>query len=171
MMKIPYLFRGALLALGLFCGTAVHAADRGAPQAHDRGRYLVVISGCNDCHTPGYPETGGKLAEKQWLVGSPVGFQGPWGVTYPSNLRLSVQEMSEAQWIAKARTVMRPPMPSPSLIAMSDPDLRVIYRYIRKLGGAGSPAPDYVPPGQLVNTPYIEFVPKNLPPIVAGAGS
>ena len=170
-MKMTCMSWGALLALGLFCGMPARAADGAAAQAHDRGRYLVVIGGCNDCHTPGYPEAGGKLPEKQWLVGGPVGFQGPWGVTYPSNLRLSVQKMTEAQWIAHARTAMRPPMPSPSLIAMSDRDLKAIYRYIRKLGGSGVPAPDYVPPGQAVSTPYIEFVPKNLPPVIAGAGS
>ena len=25
----------------------------------ERGRYLVKIAGCNDCHTAGYPEAGG----------------------------------------------------------------------------------------------------------------
>ena len=46
---------------------------------------------------------------------------------------------------------------------MSDADLRAVYGYIRSLGAAGHPAPAYVPPGRKVATPYIEFVPKNLP--------
>jgi len=47
------------------------------------GRYLVVISGCNDCHTDGYLMTEGKVPEENWLTGSPVGWHGPWGTTYP----------------------------------------------------------------------------------------
>lgn len=30
-----------------------------------RGRYLVKIAGCNDCHTPGYMQSAGKVDEKQ----------------------------------------------------------------------------------------------------------
>lgn len=128
-----------------------------------RGRYLVAISGCNDCHTPGYMESGGKVAEAAWLTGSSVGFSGPWGTTYPTNLRLAVQAMSEATWLKLVRAEMRPPMPWFSLHHMSDADLRAMYRYIRNLGPAGAPAPAYVPPGQAVTTPYFDFTPKNLP--------
>ena len=45
------------------------AAGKPAKDAHARGRYLVEIGGCNDCHTPGYAMSGGKVPEKQWLVG------------------------------------------------------------------------------------------------------
>ena len=33
----------------------------------------------------------------------PVGFQGPWGTSYPANLRLTVQSMTETQWVRFAR--------------------------------------------------------------------
>lgn len=128
-----------------------------------RGRYIVATSGCNDCHTPGYPESGGKIAESDWLTGNSVGFNGPWGTSYPANLRLKAQAMSEAAWIKRARSEMLPPMPWFSLRDMSDADLRAVYRYIRSLGAKGLPAPAYVPPGQEIATPYFEFVPKNLP--------
>jgi mono/diheme cytochrome c family protein len=128
-----------------------------------RGRYVVATSGCNDCHTTGYPESGGRVPEARWLTGSTVGFNGPWGTTYPANLRLTVQSLSEDGWIARARSEMRPPMPWFSLRDMSDADLRAVYRYIRSLGASGTAAPAYVPPGGKVATPYIEFVPKNLP--------
>ena len=52
-----------------------------------RGRYLVVLGGCNDCHTPGYAASGGATPEAQWLLGDALGYLGPWGTTYPSNLR------------------------------------------------------------------------------------
>jgi mono/diheme cytochrome c family protein len=127
----------------------------------ERGRYLVRTSGCNDCHTAGYPEAAGKLPEGQWLTGSAVGFRGPWGTTYPSNLRLALAPMTEAQWLARARSAMRPPMPWFNLRDMSDDDLTAIYRYVRQLGPAGQPAPAYAAPGQKVDTPFIVFEPQN----------
>jgi hypothetical protein len=32
-----------------------------------------------------------------------VGFQGPWGTTYSSNLRLYAEQLTEAQWLARVR--------------------------------------------------------------------
>lgn len=157
--------RFALVLLPLmFAGAAAQAADPEADAAGlERGRYLVRTAGCNDCHTLGYPEQGGQVPEAQWLTGSPVGFQGPWGTTYPANLRLRVQTLGEAEWLERARSPMRPPMPWFNLRDMSDGDLRAIYRYLRHLGPAGAPAPAYAPPGQAVTTPYIDFMPHNLP--------
>ena len=86
---------GLLVTLGL--AAQALAADPGKDPRVARGRYLVVVSGCNDCHTPGYMENGGpKLPEKDWLTGVQVGYQGPWGTTYPSNLRLVINGMSES---------------------------------------------------------------------------
>lgn len=154
-----------LFTLCLTAATAVPAAAGPNADAATlaRGRYVVTTSGCNDCHTAGYPESGGKVPEAGWLTGNPVGFNGPWGTTYPANLRLTVQSLSEDAWMARARSAMRPPMPWFSLRDMTDADLRAVYRYIRSLGASGVAAPAYVPPGGKVATPYIEFVPKNLP--------
>jgi len=128
----------------------------------ERGRYLVRIGGCNDCHTAGYPQSGGNVPESQWLTGNAVGFQGPWGVSYPANLRLRLQEMNEEQWMAAARAPRLPPMPWFNLRDMSDADLRSIYAYVRALGPAGKPIPMSVPPGSPVATQVIVFVPQDL---------
>ena len=153
-----------LLVSILSISASAHAADLTSEQTTlERGRYLLVTSGCNDCHTPGYMQNDGKVPEPAWLTGSPVGFQGPWGTTYPANLRLRVQALSEAQWLERARQPMRPPMPWFNLRAMSDDDLRAMYRYIRAAGAAGEPAPVAAAPGVAVTTPYIDFTPKNLP--------
>ncbi len=128
-----------------------------------RGRYLLVVGGCNDCHSPGYAESGGQMPSTQWLTGSGVGFQGPWGTTYPGNVRNLIANLNEQEWLVQARTPMRPPMPSPSLMAMTDADLTAIYRYVRTLGPAGNAAPEYVPPGQPAHTPVINFVPVQQP--------
>ena len=124
----------------------------------DRGRYLVKIAGCNDCHTPGYAETAGKVPEKQWLTGDQLGWRGPWGTTYAVNLRLYMQNLSEDQWVKAAKTVeSRPPMPWFTLREMTEQDLRAIYKIIRYLGPAGEPAPAFVPPGQEPKGPYALF--------------
>jgi mono/diheme cytochrome c family protein len=103
----------ALLAV-LAVGTHSTAGAAGAKGARDaaveRGRYLVTITGCNDCHTPfkmgpngpepdmarmlsGHPEglrtpPPPKLAGP-WLwvgTGTNTAFAGPWGVSYARNI-------------------------------------------------------------------------------------
>jgi mono/diheme cytochrome c family protein len=124
----------------------------------DRGRYLVTIAGCNDCHTAGFADSAGKIPEKDWLTGDRMGWRGPWGTTYASNLRLAMQKLTEEQWLTTARTVeFRPPMPWYILRAMTDQDLRAIYRFIRNLGPMGEKMPDYVPPDREPPQPYILF--------------
>jgi mono/diheme cytochrome c family protein len=125
----------------------------------ERGRYIVRTSGCNDCHTPGYMDTGGKVDEKLYLTGSTLGWTGPWGTTYASNLRLVAQTMSEDQWLVHARNQWRPPMPWFAVRDMKDDDVRAIYRYLRHLGPAGKPAPTALPPGQAAPLPHFAFVP------------
>jgi hypothetical protein len=92
-----------------------------------RGRYLVVVvSGCNDCHTPGYLQHGGpKVPEKEWLTGVPVGYQGPWGTSYASNLRLVLNAMSGSTMARSTHGKERlPPMPWFNLREMTDDDLK-----------------------------------------------
>lgn len=147
-------------------------AAAGTPVEHvlaandaDAGRYLVKIGGCNDCHTPGYVEgiamTGQATPESDWLQGGDVGFSGPWGVSYPSNLRLAFQNMTEEQFLELARAGEgRPPMPWPSLQAMSDKDLKAIYAYIKALGPKGEPAPAALSPGVAPDRPHVSFAPQ-----------
>jgi mono/diheme cytochrome c family protein len=123
-----------------------------------RGRYLVQIAGCNDCHTPGFAQTNGKVEERLWLTGDALGWRGPWGTTYPSNIRLYVQTLSESAWVTRWRVgEARPPMPWANLRAMTDADLRAMYRYVKHLGPAAGAAPAYVPPDQQPKTPVVVF--------------
>jgi len=56
-----------------------------ADEAVERGKYLVGIAGCNDCHTPGYFL--GKPDMARYLGGSEVGFEIPGlGVFHGPNL-------------------------------------------------------------------------------------
>lgn len=124
----------------------------------ERGRYLAKIAGCNDCHTAGYAMSGGKVDEKQWLTGDQLGWRGPWGTTYPTNLRIYMTLISEEQWLKAAKTAQyRPPMPWFALRDMSTQDLRALYRFVRHLGPAGNPAPAFIAPGQEPKGPYVQF--------------
>ncbi len=155
----------SLLGLGLavLAAAPVFAGDMPGKNMVERGRYIVATSGCNDCHTTGYMQKEGKVPESEWLTGDSVGWQGPWGTTYPANLRLVMSRLTEQQWLVRARGAFRPPMPGFNLHAMTDADLKAIYRYVKSLPVKGDPAPAYVPPGGLVKTPYLDFTPKNLP--------
>src|SRR5262249_40964983 len=40
-----------------------------------RGRYMLVVGSCNDCHTAGFAPSDGHVPEKDWLLGGgPLGF-------------------------------------------------------------------------------------------------
>jgi mono/diheme cytochrome c family protein len=146
-----------LLALCAALPAAAQEKRKSDPMV-ERGRYLVKIGGCNDCHTPNYPQAGGKVPEKEWLTGDMLGWRGPWGTTYPTNLRLYMQDLTEEQWVKKAKTLMaRPPMPWFNVREMTTRDLRALYRYVRHLGPAGKPAPAYVPPDRTPQPPFVQF--------------
>jgi hypothetical protein len=94
------------------CGTdaPITSVEAAQPARVERGRYLVSIMGCNDCHTPyklgpngpepdmerflsGHPEQIGRLpqrtSEGPWLwtaAATNTAFTGPWGVSYTANL-------------------------------------------------------------------------------------
>ena len=160
------------IVLSLF--TLAAAATSGAFAADDadavaRGRYIVAVGGCNDCHTDGFLQKEWEVPEAQRLTGMAVGFSGPWGVSYPSNLRLVAAQLDEAGWKARVQRGGLPPMPWPSLRAMSEADQVAVYRYLRHLGPAGEPAPRARGPGERIDTEHYVFVPQPPDGFAAGA--
>ena len=148
----------AIIAAATTQCVVAHTPGPAGQTSLERGRYLVKIGGCNDCHTAGYTQSGGKVPEKQWLTGDALGWRGPWGTTYGANLRLAMQKLSEEQWVKLAKTAeFRPPMPWFALHDMTAQDLRAVYRFVKYLGSAGEPAPAYLPPGQEPQGPYVLF--------------
>ena len=124
--RYPIVATLILAGAATLAGAAEPAAER---TMIDRGRYIARIAGCNDCHTPNYATTGGAVPEQQWLTGDRLGWRGPWGTTYPSNLRLALSRLSEDEWVHNARTLSyRPPMPWFALRDMDETDLRAFYR-------------------------------------------
>jgi len=168
-LRRRWLYTGAGAFALLLAGLPAQAKKPSMSSLVAHGRYMAVVGGCNDCHTTGYAQSGGRLAQKKWLTGSVLGWHGPWGTTYPPNLRLFMQTMTLRQWIHFARTArLRPPMPYWSLRTMSTRDLTALYAFIRYLGPSGKPAPAYLPPGKTPKGPYVTRV---IPSKAARAGA
>jgi len=134
----------------------------------ERGKYLVSICSCNDCHTPG--TLFGAPDFDRMLSGSEVGWSGPWGVSYARNLtpdkETGLGTWSDKDIITAFRTgkrpdgrVLNPPMPWQNLNAMSDKDAAAIVAFLRSIPAVSHKVPDIVPPGTSPSTPVIPFPP------------
>lgn len=80
---------------------AVLAAATLLPRAHadsqiDRGKYLVTLAGCNDCHTPGY--FFGKPDMARYLGGSEVAFEIPGLGAFPGRNITPDKETGIGSW-------------------------------------------------------------------------
>ena len=147
-----------LICIGTSSSVLVAAESTADKDMIKKGQYLIQIGGCNDCHTPGYLMNDGSTPVDKWLTGDSFGWHGPWGTTYPPNLRLFVKDLTEAQWVKEAKTLKRrPPMPWFNLNAMTEDDLIAMYHFIKSLGAPGKQAPAYLPPGQQPPMPYATF--------------
>jgi len=158
-------YRAILLGTALVISAGYQVVNGQAPKQAaapnatiERGRYVVEIGGCNDCHTAGYAEAGGKAAEADRLKGDMLGYRGPWGTTYPTNLRLNIGKMTEDAWVKYAKTLMtRPPMPWFNIRAMTEADQRALYQYVKSLGTGGTAAPAFLPPDKAPKAPFIQW--------------
>lgn len=126
-----------------------------------RGRQLVMLGGCNDCHTPKLPN--GQLDMSRLLSGHPEGgpipdeiengattnllltaWRGPWGLTLSRNLtpdkETGLGTWTLADFKKTIRTgvdpkgeILYPPMPIPMYQNLPDEDLTAIYNYLRTI--------------------------------------
>ena len=157
---------GAALTVVLPLSAAI-AAD---PAAVARGKYLVTITGCNDCHTPGY--FFGKPDMARFLGGSEVGFEMPGlGVFYGPNLTpdkaTGLGNWTDAQIVAAIQEGKRPDgrtlapsMPWHAFAALTKPDVNAIVAFLRSLPPVVNKVPGPFGP---TDTPT-SFVMKIVPP-------
>jgi mono/diheme cytochrome c family protein len=134
-------WRLSLLAAGAFF--AASASSFAADQQVERGKYLVTIAGCNDCHTPGYFL--GKPDFSRTLGGSDVGFGIPGvGAVVGRNLtpdkETGLGNWTDEQIITAFMTGVRPDgrklspiMPWMELANLSADDAHAIVAYLRSL--------------------------------------
>src|SRR5262245_21212147 len=134
---------GSLWALGVLAivfgvvmfvsqSAAGQATKGGGGSAVERGKYLVNITGCHDCHSP-KKDAQGHIDDTRILSGRPMttavpstsageihtaldltAWTGPWGTTYASNLTpdpktgLVSRKYNEATFVAMFRTGKKP---------------------------------------------------------------
>jgi mono/diheme cytochrome c family protein len=135
-----------------------------APTPQDilaRGRYLATVTGCSDCHTPGYFM--GMPDASKMLAGSDVSFFLPGtGYFYPPNLTPDATGLgawTPAQIVTAIRTGVRPDgrklvpiMPWMDFANLTDADANAIAAYLKSLRPIMNPVPpptaaDATPPG------------------------
>lgn len=145
---------GAFLAISVLCGCAPKPQSEVA-----RGRYLVQILQCGDCHTPGAltPHPDGK----RLLAGSDVEFEvAGEGVFVPPNLTPEPQtglgKWSKAQIVTALTTGVTPQgrilsaaMPWADFKALTPGDAMAIAAYLKSLPPVANKTPGPGPEKQL----------------------
>jgi mono/diheme cytochrome c family protein len=129
----------AALALAGSLPLRAEMASNGA-----RGKYLVTIASCTDCHTPGY--FFGKPDMARYLGGSEVGFEIPGlGIFHGPNLtpdkETGLGDWTEEMFIKTMRTGLHqgkgrpilPPMPFFMVGALNDSDIKDLFAYLQSL--------------------------------------
>ena len=168
----------AIAAIGCAKGSAPTTTAMTAEEKIARGKQISYTSACHDCHTPGglygSPDT------MRTLSGSELGWEGPWGVSFPRNLtpdmETGIGKWSEDDIVTAIRTGVRPdhtplmpPMPWPMYSHMSDADAYALAAYLKSLPPVVHKAPDKIPPGKTVAATRVTIPPppawdaQNLP--------
>jgi len=153
-------------AAGAPAAKSANARSRAALIA--RGKQISFSSGCQDCHTPG--TFYGSTDMTRMLSGSELGWEGPWGVTYPRNLtpdpETGIASWSEKDIITAFRTGHRPdqtlilpPMPWPQYAQMSDADAHALATFIKSIPPVKHKVPDRQPPGAAATGARLTFPP------------
>jgi mono/diheme cytochrome c family protein len=129
---VKYLIRSAPRPLN----RPVAQPDLSTPE--QRGKYLVTLASCEDCHTPavnGQPEQ-----DKAFAGG--MQFKGPWGHIQSANItpdKTGISYYDENRFIEALRTgsvmgrQLNPIMPWDSYRHMTDEDLKAIFAYLKTI--------------------------------------
>jgi len=161
-------FAAALAAFG-----SASKASADSAQA-ERGRYLVTIAGCSDCHTPG--ALLGAPDMKRYLGGSDVGFSIPGqGVFVGENLtpdrKTGLGGWTSAQIVAAIRTgktpagrTLSPVMPYAAFSHLADADAEAIAAFLKSLPPVSNEVKNFGP-----KEPVTVSVSAVLPPAVYNA--
>jgi mono/diheme cytochrome c family protein len=134
-----------------------------------RGKYLVTISGCNDCHTPGY--FFGRPDTSRFLGGSDVGFEMPGhGVFVAPNItpdkETGIGSWTQAQIVTAIQGGRRPDgrmlspiMPWHAFAQLTADDAMAIAAFLQSIGPVHNQVPGPFKPGESVSTFMFRIVP------------
>jgi len=157
----------AIAAMALSCAPLVPSFADDAAVA--RGKYLVILGGCQDCHTPGHFL--GKPDMARFLGGSEVGFAIPGlGAFYGPNLtpdkETGLGSWTDAQIIAALQTGARPDgrllapiMPWRALAALTKKDVQAVVAYLRSLPPVSNKVPGPFGPSEQPTSFVMTIVP------------
>ncbi|MBV9569323.1 MAG: c-type cytochrome [Hyphomicrobiales bacterium] len=162
--------RRCLAAFALFSllGVTAVKAQQADQQQVARGKYLVAVIGCGDCHTAGY--FFGKPDVAHALGGSDVGFEIPQlGVFVAPNLSSDAQtglgDWTNEQIIAALQTGKRPDgrelapiMPWQDLANLSREDAMAIAMYLKSLPPIKNKVPGPFGAGVRPTVPVMKIV-------------
>lgn len=134
----------------------------------ERGRYLVGVMSCGDCHTPG--TFYGAPDNTRRLAGSEIGWRGPWGVTFARNLtpdpETGLGSWSEGEivraltrGIKKDGSPILPPMPWQNFSTLTEGDAHAIVAYLATLPAVRHAVPAVIPGSKPYAGAIIEFPP------------
>jgi mono/diheme cytochrome c family protein len=168
MMRTQFRYALAIAAGAALSITFVSNAAAQARQV-ERGKYLVTLGGCTDCHTPGF--FFGKPDQARFLGGSEVGFEIPGlGVFHGPNLTpdpdTGIGKWSVEQIVTALRTGKRPDgrelapiMPWRALASLTNDDANAIAVFLKSI----PPVKNKVPGPFGPNDKPTEFVMKVVP--------
>lgn len=158
-------FSAAVLAAALSWPVSAIAGDADVA----RGKYLVTISGCSDCHTPGYFL--GKPDMNRFLGGSDVGFEIPgMGVFVAANLtpdkETGLGNWTTGQIVTALQTGVRPDgrklapaMPYRDFAHLTKEDVTAVAEYLKSIKPVKHAVPGPFGPGEKVSTFILRVVP------------
>ena len=169
MRKTAYVTLAAAVVAAVAATTTLLPKAR-AESPVERGHYLVVIAGCNDCHTPGFFLGNPDMAK--YLGGSDVGFEIPGlGVFNGRNItpdkETGIGGWSDEQIVAAITAGKRPDgrqlapiMNYASFTHLTKEDVAAIVAYLRSIPAVKNQVPGPFKPGEKV--PIFTF--RVLPP-------
>ncbi len=160
----------ALAAVAAVATAATVLATARADSQIDRGKYLVTLGGCNDCHTPGY--FFGKPDMTKYLGGSEVAFEIPGLGAFPGRNITPDKETGIGNWtreqiVTALQTgtrpdgrILAPIMPWHAFANLTKQDATAIAAFLQSLPPVKHQVDGPFGPGQKVSL----FLYRILPP-------
>jgi mono/diheme cytochrome c family protein len=161
--------RISLAAAAVVTTTASLLAMARADSQIDRGKYLVTLGVCNDCHTPGY--FFGNPDMSRFLGGSDVGFEIPGqGVFVGRNItpdkETGIGGWTPEQIVTAIQTgkrpdgrILAPTMPWHAFAKLTADDALAIAAFLQGLNPVSNQVPGPFKPGEKVSTFMFRIVP------------
>jgi len=158
-----------LAAVASAAGLMATSQTASAESMVERGKYLVTIASCNDCHTPGYFL--GKPDMTRFLGGSDVGFEIPGlGVFVGRNLtpdkETGLGNWTVPQIVAALQTGHRPDgrelapiMPWRAFAHFTKRDARAIAMFLKTIPPVKNAVPGPFAPTEKVPVLVMKIVP------------